>query len=334
MSEIVQEIKRRDLYIFDLWGFVPGSSGPDAYCSQFALPPAVREMFGRELGDRWLGMDNGEQDGRYVGGYAWQMLPSGAGHAEQYLNFQSFFERMGDLLGNRLATLVSLNFGHYFLREGVYNMIGAETAQALPNSQVYYAFIRGAGKQYGVPWFGNVSIYNRWGHKRYVASSSDPRAGPTKGTSLSLMKRLLYSHILYNCVAVGFEASLYDHKGGLSPIGTIQQGAVSWSEAHGDPGVMQTPVAVMTDFLSGWSFPRHLYTPEVYKVWGNLPYAPGDYLTEGVLGMIYPGYQDASYFHDERGFMSSTPFGDIADCVLSDAPGWVLRHRAGGGNFA
>jgi len=33
---------------------------------------------------------------------------------------------------------------------------------------------------------------------------------------------------------------------------------------HGAPGTMLTPVAVMVDFYSGWSFPRHLYTPNLY----------------------------------------------------------------------
>jgi hypothetical protein len=58
------------------------------------------------------------------------------------------------------------------LKEGARTLIGAETAQALPNNQVYYAFIRGAGKQYGVPWFGNASIFNRWGFKTYGSSGS------------------------------------------------------------------------------------------------------------------------------------------------------------------
>ncbi|HNX33435.1 MAG TPA: hypothetical protein PKM57_02330 [Kiritimatiellia bacterium] len=323
-TAMAQELKRRDLYLFDLWGFVPGS-GPGGPWRQFDVPEGVLPMFERELGDRWLGMDNGEQDGRYVGGYAGQMVPYGAGRAEQYLNFQRHFERMGDLLGNKMATLVSLNFGHYFMREGVYTLIGAETAQALPNSQIYYAFIRGAGKQYGVPWFGNVSVFNRWGYKGY-AKSSDPQCGSAKGTSLSLMKRLMYTQVLYNSVAVGFESGYFGGDGQLSPIGQIQQNAVRWSEAHGAPGVMHTPVAVMLDFYSGWSFPRHLYSGEIYKVWGALPYDAGDYLTDGVLDLLYPGYQDASYFHDERGFMTSTPFGDIADCLLSDAPGWLLRQ--------
>ena len=124
-------------------------------------------------------MDIGEQDGRYIGGYAAQMVPASGDRFEQYLNFQRHFERCATNWATRCATLVSLNFGHYFLKEGVYTTIGAETAQALPNGQVYYAFIRGAGKQYGVPWFGNASVWNRWGWKTY--GSEGQRNGPTKG---------------------------------------------------------------------------------------------------------------------------------------------------------
>jgi hypothetical protein len=71
-----------------------------------------------------------------------------------------------------MSTLVLLNFGHYFLKEMVYTLIGAETAQGLPNGQVYYSFIRGAGKQYGVPWFGNASVWNRWGWKNYSGKNT------------------------------------------------------------------------------------------------------------------------------------------------------------------
>ena len=69
---------------------------------------------------------------------------------------------------------------------------------------------------------------------------------------------------------------------------------------------MYTPVALMTDFFSGWSFPRHLYSRQAYKVWGNLPYELPDYLTDGMLDVLYPGYQDASYYKDERGLSLRT----------------------------
>jgi hypothetical protein len=320
LGDLADEIKQRDLYLFDIWGYVPGS-GPGGYWQQFRPPGDAFTTLESKLGERWFGTDIGEQDGRYIGGYASQMTPASASRCEQYLNFQRHFERMSDDLGHRHAVLVSLNFGHYLLKEGTYTLIGAETAQALPNNQVYYAFIRGAGKQYGVPWFGNASIYNRWGYKTYGAAGDDH--GPTKGSSLSLLRRLLYSHILYNSVAVGFENGWFEGER-LSPIGRIQQSAHRWVKANGQPGVMHTPVALLLDFYSGWSFPRHLYSSDIYRVWGNRPYEPGDFLTDAVLEMLYPSYQDSSYFHDESGFIAPTPYGDIADCLLSDAPLWLL----------
>lgn len=321
LGDLADEIKRQELFLFNLWGFVPGS-GPPGFWLQYEAPPGVFELLESKLGDRWLGMDVGEQDGRYVGGYANHMQPISTDRFKQYLNFHRHFERMCDQLGNRMSTLVSLNFGHYFLKEGLYTTIGAETAQGLPNGQVYYSFIRGAGKQYGVPWFGNASVWNRWGHyKSYGPPGADH--SPTMGTSLSLLRRLLYSHILYNSVFVGMESGWLEGDQ-LTPIGKIQQAARSWVGEHGQPGTMLTPIALMVDFHSGWTFPRHLYTEHVYRVWGNQPYEAGDYLTDGVLDILYPGYQDSSYYHDETGFLTPTPYGDSADCLLSDAEGWLL----------
>jgi hypothetical protein len=330
LREVIDEIKKRNLYLFDLWGYIPGS-GPGGYWTQFVIPDGVLELFETELGDRWLGMDNGEQDGRYVGSFAPRMYPLGTDRKQQYFNFQRHFQEMGDQLGNKMATLVSLNFGHYFLKEGIYTLIGAETAQGLPNSQIYYSFIRGAGKQYGVNWFGNASVWNRWGHKTYDSDATGidgdySSGGPLKGTSLGLLKRLIYTHLMYDCVAVGFEGAMRIDGEKLSPIGKIQQSAVKWVDKYGDPGLMYTPVALMTDFFSGWSFPRHLYSREAYKVWGNLPYELRDYLTDGMLDILYPGYQDASYYKDERGFITPNPYGDIADCLMSDAPLWVMKQ--------
>jgi len=328
LSELAAEIKRRDLYLFDVWGYVPGS-GPGGYWQQFKPPVESFSLLESILGERWLGTDIGEQDGRYIGGYASQMTPPSAGRFEQYLNFQRFFQRMSDDLGHKHAALVSLNFGHYLLKEGTFTLIGAETAQGLPNSQVYYAFIRGAGKQYGVPWFGNASIYNRWGFKTYgrAGRGDGYDFGPTKGTSLSLLKRLLYSHLLYNSVAVGFENGWFEGDK-LSPIGLIQQSAQRWVAEQGQPGVMHASVALLLDFYSGWTFPRHLYSGDLYRVWGNLPYQAGDFLTDALLDLLYPGYEDSSYFHDESGFLAPTPYGDMADCLLSDAPLWLLNRYA------
>ena len=53
------ELKDRDLYLFDIWGYVPGS-GPGGYWQQFQPPPSAFATFESILGDRWLGTDIGE----------------------------------------------------------------------------------------------------------------------------------------------------------------------------------------------------------------------------------------------------------------------------------
>ena len=316
IPDLVDEIKKRDLFLYEIWGYVPGS-GSGGQWQQVGLTPEISSLFETKLGDHWLGMDMGEQDGRYVIAYASQMYPSSANRPQQYLNFHRHMEKITSECGNKMAALTAITYGHYFLKEGLYTLVGSEAAQEHPNAQVFYAFDRGAGKEYGVPWFGNASIYNRWGGKSY----GDTRSSPTKGTSLSLLKRLLYSHILYNSMLVGFENEWFAGDS-LSPIGKIQQSAQRWVRVNGQPGVMQTPICIMMDFYMGWIFPD--YDNILYR--GNLPYGSGDYLTNNIFDMLYPGYQNSSFFHDETGFATSTPYGDASDVILSDAPEWLLER--------
>ena len=65
-----------------------------------------------------------------------------------------------------LSALASSVYGvHHWLKTGLYTVAGAETSQSNGNAQVLYAFVRGAAKQYGTLWFGQVSIFNKFGHK-------------------------------------------------------------------------------------------------------------------------------------------------------------------------
>jgi hypothetical protein len=128
LGDLVDELRRRKLYLFGVCGYVPGM-GPGSFYEQFKTPPAALSLFDAKLGPRWLSMDVGEQDGRYIGLYAPQMYPTSASRLEQYFNFQRHFERLTDDLGNKASALLSLNFGHHLLKEGVYTLVGAETAQ-------------------------------------------------------------------------------------------------------------------------------------------------------------------------------------------------------------
>ena len=381
-KDFIDYAQENGLYITSVHGFSPVVAG-------YHPPKEVLDYLEDKLGRRWFGMANGEQDGHYFGSFVREELPLNKKPIDQYLNFRDYFHGMETILGPKLTTLLSSTYPHHQLKTGLYTLAGAESSQHGPNAQLRYAFIRGAGKQYGVIWFGNVSVYNRFGHKNYVtppkskgkvtSSESTKREnskttskrdrlvneketvmsqkkwennsfqcvsdaslppgygrdelgdpfGPTCGTSLNLMKRLMYAQMLYNSGYVSFEGGWFyeeDDKT-LSPIGLIQHHAFLWTQ--GVPllaqGVHVPTVALLLDFFSGWTAPR-LKRGTLFRTWTNLPYTAGDYLTDELIREVYPFYQDASYFHDERGVSSPTPYGDAVDVLLSDAPSWVLRQ--------
>lgn len=324
LGQALDELKRRGYYLFDVGGYVPGSVP-----RQIRVPPETLNLLEATLGDRFLGFDVGEQDGRYLFTVRMLQAPYAADRLGQYLRAHEYFERIGDDLGNRLNALMVYWYWPYLIRDGRVVLAGAETQNKVTSSTIHYAFLRGAGKQYGVHWFGNAAVFNTWHYKDYEARA--PNSGPTKGNSLNLLRRLLFSHYLYNSVILGFEGALYETSwwppngdGPLSPLGLIQQDAVKFIADHPQPGVMHAPVALLLDHFAGW-MPARTWTT-AYRVWGYLPYDPGDYLTHNVLSMLYPGYEDSAWYHDERGTICSTPYGDMADVLHSDATSWVMRQ--------
>jgi len=343
---LVDEVQKRGLYMFDFWGYVPGSQPQeDVIWGEYAVPQKAHEAL-QKLDDHFLGFDNGEQDGRYIGGYAKFASPVADSHKAQYRSFQAHFEKLGNAMKNHMVTLSSLPFLHYFAKEGNTIMLGAETAQALPNSSMWFSFIRGAAKQYGLLMFGNASIWNRWGYKCYESSGKDGYEwGEDCGTSLSLLRRLIYSHYLYGCEILGFEngwimgdsvekrirneeVQMDKDKSvcALTPVGKIQQYCGEFVRKHGRPGTLYTPLAIVSDFFAGWNPPRHLYSKDIYKVWGNLPYRNGDYQLHGLFSMFCPGYENAGFFRDESGFLTPTPYGEIADVLLNDVRYEILSQ--------
>jgi len=343
--DAIDEMAARKLYLFDIWGYCP--SGPENRFgwSEYQIPDDKHRYILEKMGPLFLGYDNGEQDGRYIGGYAKLVCPAPATRRQGYEAFRLYFEHLGDDLQNYLTSLNSLTFPHYFAQMGNHRLLGAETAQALPSVPMWYAFIRGAGKQYGVLWFGNASVWNRWGAKSladiHAEDTSAPGflSGPTAGTSMSLLRRLWYVLVMYGSVIMGFEAghlgsATEERKVGgvtksvpvLTDIGREHLAGAKWCADHPDRGEQHTPVALLWDFHAGWAPPRHLYTSDAYLVWGNMPYEKGDHQIDLLLRELYPSYEDAGFYHSEQGFLTATPCGDSFDVVLSDVAEAVLNR--------
>ncbi|MBQ9859189.1 MAG: hypothetical protein IJO76_00735 [Clostridia bacterium] len=347
--ELVEKIAAAGAYLYGFWGIAPGIREDQNLrdYGYFSIPKEWHGLMQEVLGDHFLGYDIGETDGWYIGGYV-SREDNAAGpktRLGQYKAFEEYFEEIADNFYNKCTILCALTTVHYFARQGYAMMLNCESAQSLPNPQMWYGFLRGASKQYGILCGGNVSVWNRWGYKTYESSGGTaPTArGPEEGTSLSLMKRLMYTEYMYGCEMFGFEQTwftddneeMYRKKlpsstenvpifGKLSPLGHINQYANRLIKKIGRPGVMYTPVAVVADAFTGWLPPRHLYTRKLYQAWGNIPYAAGDWQMNALFNMLYPGYADAGFYQDERGFLSATPYGEITDVLLSDVSGAVL----------
>ena len=313
LPEFLEAVKKRGGYVFDLWGFVPGSYKKGLLWGEYTVTDEQHACFTSLLGDRFIGYDNGEQDGRYIGSYTPTQCPARQDNVFQQRRFYEHFDEMGGQLHNATTALCSLNYVHFFAREQNCFMLGAETAQALPNAN-----------------------------------------GPTAGTSLSLLRRLMYVEYLYNSDMLGFESGLITTKACmdrvnagiplepnktnsdkslftgedavLAPIGRIQADCIRFIKERGYAGVMAVPTAVVLNSGNGWCVPRHLYTRNVYRSWGQMPYKDCDHQLHALFTLLYPGYEDSGFFLNERGFLTPTPYGDQADVLMTDARAETLRQ--------
>jgi len=336
-KEVVDYIAEQKLYL-NIFGYVPSCNPEKEFWAEYKVPNEVQDYLLKKLGKYFIGWENGEQDGRYISSYAQSFCPHPAARKRAYQYFLSYFGKLTSHLQNYLSALNSLTFQHYFAEMGVHRIIGAEIVQALPSVPMWFTFIRGAGKQYSLLWFAGIAVYDRWGAKVYEeeAEEEGSRKGPNKGPSISLLKRLWYVSYMYGSSLIGQGSYFFTKKGKyikdekgmlkLSPIGEMNIKEVEWSREHSERGVQYTPVALLFDFFTGWVPPRHLYSQRVYLVWGNMHYTKGDHQIDVFYREVFPGYEDSGYYHNERGYLTPTPYGDIFDVLLSNTPSFVLNR--------
>lgn len=96
------------------------------------------------------------------------------------------------------------------------------------------------------------------------------------------------------------------------PISEIHRAGMDFAEKT-ELGTHITNVAVLAEFMTGFAPPRNLYSQVAYRIWGNIPFSSGDFWMSNILDLLYPGYTGSSYYHNETGFSTPTPYGDTAD---------------------
>ena len=329
-SNGLRHLREVGMYLFNVGGYGPGSQLVGSY-GQLKVSEAQSRALSEILGDHWLGFDLGEQDGRYHNGFEARQLPAPRDRVEAHRLFRDWCNQVIEDQGGKLSLLSTLWGWHYPTQDGAMTLIGAESESkcGITSPQVQYAFLRGAGKQYGVLWFGNVALFSSFGVKGWTLNADGSITTSGGGSSLNLMRRLFLSQWLWNSCILSFEGSTLarskDRKQArVSPLGQVQLDTERLIQNGFAPGVMQTPVAVLQDYFSGWMPPRS--NAAQFQSFNSMDYTASDHLTDALLSMIFPGYENSGWFFDESGALCPTPYGDIADCLLADAPAEILSR--------
>ncbi len=210
VKEMIDVVSEKGLYLFDIWGYVPGASpAPNNIWGEYRIPEEIDAYLKSRLGDHFLGYDNGEQDGRYIGLYTSRLPLAEPSRIAQYERFHRHFTALWDAMRHHTAVLASLMYLHYFAKEGNVTILGAETGQGLPCANVWFSFIRGARAAVRISIFRERVDLEPGGYKSYTSEGRCERFawGPHEGTSLSLLRRLLYTEYVYGSDILGFEQS-------------------------------------------------------------------------------------------------------------------------------
>ncbi len=315
----LQTLKEKGLFLFNINAYGPGTPQKGGF-GQFKVPSYKSRLMKEILEDRYMGFDLGEQDGRYWADSRSIDFPLSSNYQERYLNAMKYMHQAAIDQGDIVSMLSVKWFWHYPIKDGFITISGAESQNKsyTSNDQIHYAFLRGASKQYGLLWYGDISVFNSWGWKTYGTETNE-RTGPDKGNSIAWMKRMLLSQYQYNSAILGFEGSKFRAEdNSLSPIGILQSDMQKFVKKYPKPGPQHTPVAFLQDFYSGWMTPAEPF-PDKYRVWNFLPYKKGDFFSHYLFKMFYNDYDQAGLHKNEYGGLCNTPYGDALDVLLSDA---------------
>jgi len=331
----MKRMKEQGIFLFNVGGYGPGSPFKGSF-GMFRLPDNYRDALQTNFGEKFIGFDIGEQDGRYLMVMNKTNSNNSPDRFQSYLNFHNYSQRLSNDLGNKL-TLLTVQWGsHYQAKNNNVYMIGAESQPKsfVTNNSVNYMMLRGAARTYGLTVFGNVSVFGSGINKKGSSKAYgklDTKSGPTKGNSLNLMRRMMFSQYLYNCALLGFEGGLFEHpflsSQNETPIAEIQKQMYKFVQSNPRAGVMYAPVAVLQDFWSGW-IPKGGFCPltEGVSTFGTNKWDNGDWQTHFIIDKIYTDYDKNGEDPAEVGGHSDTPFGDMADGLLTDASKEVLSQ--------
>jgi hypothetical protein len=323
-DETLATWRKHNIIVHNLGGYGPGGSWTGSYGQGLANPATLAKLKA-QMNERYTGSDIGEQDARWANVFEYTHEPFS--RLSNFPQFEAAHRYQGQVAldtGQISSLLTNLWLWHYTIKDGVVTMAGAQTQprEGIANAQLQYAFLRGAGKQYGVPLWGNVSVFSTdWDRDGPLPDWKNWDPNNSSGNSMSLMRRTLFAQYLYGCRILSFEMGMRFEKD-VSPSGTTQEALVQTINQYGRLGTMQTPVALLQDYWSGWMPAR--YNRGNYYTWNARDYDEGDFLSHNLFSLLYPKYEDNGFYQNQQGGLTDTPYGDVADVLLSDVTAGVM----------
>lgn len=352
-----------------------GRSGIYFYSNSYAgteIPLEAFERLKASFGERFIGFNEGEWDGGYIGavvskgGLELSPKRSRREACEHYLRWlKTSYEKHQ----NTILSMSSLGFGCHYAGELGARILGLETGEYLPCDTVRMSFCRGACRQYDLLMNISPAVFSLKGAQCFKCYPKQEQkqsslvdgfhlAGPEHGASLGLLKRMWWLAYMNGASILGLQCGYFqadatgEHEAQgsvpiddpitdrkamaeFTPIGWLQWEAANTARKYPMRGVPHAPVAVMLPFDHGWhpqpTRYHHKIFPQPYLhdfederelfVWGNIPYEAGDWQIDKFFRWVYPGSNVAftRATRDERGVITSTPFGDSFDVILANA---------------
>jgi len=232
---------------------------------------------------------------------------------------------------------------HYALEWGGRCACIEITGAGNPSALTQLAFARGAARQYGTYFITYqatflASDYTKYeGGLEFIPSHEGVyAAGPDSGPSKYLHRRLLFTSYLSGTTVQSLEHPQIAHvmpaeKEGeyeLSPHGEAMADLLEYHNRYEDRGVPYQPVALLLDYLHGFSPPYQTCCAvgrSGVQTWFSVPYDRGDHQVCQTFWTIFPWTRQEI---ERNGFpLTNTPFGDIFDVLVANPPSGAVPPK-------
>ena len=220
------------------------------------------------------------------------------------------------------------NVGHLAADWGA-GMIGLETSNS-GNRKNYHrwqtgmSFIRGASRQYGVPWRWYIARYfNGWTSKGKWVNNCASSLDSDRGVGCSWLDRCFYLAYFSGAGQVEVEhwynamlAKVPGKPGAfqLSRIGKKYQDFYTFTKKYPERGIAYTPIALLVPYNQG-------YPQWGGNAWSRCSYTRGDFMLDAFWATILPAHDhEKALRNGEQGALFNSPYGDLFDVVNPDTP--------------